>query len=71
MEEILKEMEFQQQKLDNENRKLKQLREKEKTDNDLKLDKLKKLGDEYNKKLERKKKEIQKEENKKKNVKNN
>jgi hypothetical protein len=43
MEEILKEMELQQQELDNENKMLKQIREKEKTDNDLKSDKYKKL----------------------------
>jgi hypothetical protein len=35
---------------------LKQIREKKKTDNELKSDNLKKLEDEYNKKLERKKK---------------
>jgi hypothetical protein len=45
-------MELQQQKLDNENKILTQAREKEKTDNDLKSDKLKKLEDYYNIKLE-------------------
>jgi hypothetical protein len=68
MEETVKEMEFQQQKLDNKNKILKQIREKEKTDNELKSDNLKKLTDEYNKKLEKRKKEIQNEENEKKKV---
>jgi hypothetical protein len=55
MEETLKDIELQQQKFDNENKKLKQLREKEKIDNELKLDKFKKLEDDFNKKLDRKK----------------
>jgi hypothetical protein len=49
-------MELQQQKLDTENKVLKRAREKEKIDNKLKSDNFKRLEDDFNKKLEKKKK---------------